>query len=354
MPVMHRSATAQRGVSLVELMVALVIGLVLIAGVIQIYLGTKSGYRLQEAMSRVQENGRFALNFLNNDLRMAGYPGGCRGVGAEAFDVTVNVDRNGDGAADFDFTLGNIIFGNEDGAGFTAPAAVPRWGGSNSDTVAMRRAVFGNATTLAGDMAGVNAPLVVNGVAPNVGDQMVVSDCQAADIFVVTGVTGTGPLTVSHSNAQNLTGNLSRVYVTSDPVNVLRFVADTYYIGTNDNGTPGDTSDDFPSLYRTGDRGTVEMVRNVEDMQVAFGRDTSGNGQADQYDPADTVSAANAWDQVVSLQLDLLLRSDQAVLPQPQPYVFQNTTVTAADDADVSDRRLRRWISSTVALRNRL
>jgi len=344
----------QRGVSLVELMVAMVIGLVLIAGVIQIYLSTKSGYRLQEAMSRVQENGRFALTFLTNDLRMAGYPGGCRGIGAEAFDVTVNVDRDSNGAADFDFTLGDIIFGHEDGAGFTAPAGAPRWGASASDTVAMRRAAFGDTATLASDMSSVNSPLVIDGVGPNVGEQLVIADCQGADIFVATAVSGTGPLTIEHSNADNVTGNLSRAYSTSDPVSVLRFVADTYYIGTNDNGTPGDTSDDFPSLYRTGDRGTVELVQNVEDMQVAFGRDTDGDDQADQYDPANTVSAANAWDQVVSLQLDLLLRSDRPVLSEPQPYVFQNTTVTEADDADVSDRRLRRWVRSTVALRNRL
>ncbi len=347
----NQPANAQRGVSLVELMVAMVIGLVLIAGVIQIYLGTKSGYRLQEAMSRVQENGRFALTFLTNDLRMAGYPGGCRGIGAEAFEVTVNVDRNGDGAADFDFTLDNIIGGDES---FTAPAGAPaRWADSNSDAVTISRAALGDTGTLASDMGNVNSPVVINGVGPNVGEAVIIGNCQGADIFVATNVTGSGPLTITHTNADNVSGNLSQRYVTADPVRILRFVTDTYYIGTNNNGTPADTSDDIPSLYRTGDRGTVELVRNVEDLQVAFGRDTSGNGQADQYNPADTVGANN-WDQVVSLQLDMLLRSDQPVLPQPQPYVFQNATVTAADDADISDRRLRRWVRSTVALRNRL
>jgi len=45
------------------------------AGVIQIFLSAKQAYRLQENLSRLQENGRFAMDFITKDVRMAGYAG---------------------------------------------------------------------------------------------------------------------------------------------------------------------------------------------------------------------------------------------------------------------------------------
>lgn len=65
----------QAGIGLVEIMVALVIGLVLMAGVFQIFQSNRTTYRVAEAMARVQENGRYAMMFLSRDLRMAGYSG---------------------------------------------------------------------------------------------------------------------------------------------------------------------------------------------------------------------------------------------------------------------------------------
>ncbi|MFQ5469239.1 MAG: PilW family protein [Gammaproteobacteria bacterium] len=65
----------QRGITLVELMVALVVSLILLAGVIQIFSSNQATYRLQEALSRLQENGRFAIEHLQKDIRIAGFPG---------------------------------------------------------------------------------------------------------------------------------------------------------------------------------------------------------------------------------------------------------------------------------------
>lgn len=63
----------QQGFTLIEIMVALVLGLILLAGIIQLFLGSKQTYRFHDALSRVQENGRFALEKMTRDLRMAGY-----------------------------------------------------------------------------------------------------------------------------------------------------------------------------------------------------------------------------------------------------------------------------------------
>ena len=63
----------QRGLSIVELMIALLLGLILLGGVIQVFLSSRQTYSANEAMSRMQENGRFALEFIARSARLAGY-----------------------------------------------------------------------------------------------------------------------------------------------------------------------------------------------------------------------------------------------------------------------------------------
>jgi type IV pilus assembly protein PilW len=64
----------QQGLSLIELMIALVIGLLIIAGVGEVFLSGRASYNLQQRLGDLQENGRFALHFLQQDIRKAGYP----------------------------------------------------------------------------------------------------------------------------------------------------------------------------------------------------------------------------------------------------------------------------------------
>ncbi|SEL60000.1 PilW family protein [Ectothiorhodospira marina] len=61
----------QKGLSLVELMVALVIGLILTAGVINVFLGNQAAYRETQRFSELQDNIGFAINFMMRDMRGA-------------------------------------------------------------------------------------------------------------------------------------------------------------------------------------------------------------------------------------------------------------------------------------------
>lgn len=56
----HTRRTIQCGFTITEIMVAMVLGLFLTAGVAQIYLGSKQANRLNNALAAIQENGRFA------------------------------------------------------------------------------------------------------------------------------------------------------------------------------------------------------------------------------------------------------------------------------------------------------
>lgn len=69
----HTLATQQQGFTLVEIMIAITIGLLMIAGIIQISLANKESARLQRNMGFVQENIRTAMELLGRDIRSAGY-----------------------------------------------------------------------------------------------------------------------------------------------------------------------------------------------------------------------------------------------------------------------------------------
>lgn len=70
----------QKGLSLVELMIGIALGLVVILAVVYVFAGSRASYRHQESFSGVQEAGRIALEVLSRDIRMAGNPG-CGNLG---------------------------------------------------------------------------------------------------------------------------------------------------------------------------------------------------------------------------------------------------------------------------------
>ncbi len=63
------------GLSLIELMIALTIGLIIMLGVVQVFAASRTAYQLSEGLARVQENSRFAMDSLQRELRMAGHFG---------------------------------------------------------------------------------------------------------------------------------------------------------------------------------------------------------------------------------------------------------------------------------------
>ena len=327
----------QQGFSLVELMVAMTIGFIVVAAVGYIYLSSRQSFRLTDNMSRMQENGRLAIETLARDVRMAGYVG-CGNLQ----NATVNTIAN----APVPVMSPAMAITGEDDSG----AAVANYAGTTitrpaGDTVSVMGA-FGGGVNLVGNLAPSNANIQINGNPYNfaVGDVLMVTNCTNADIFRPTNVSGGGTVTMAHSNATN-TGNRIGSYG-SDGV-VLKMDRFTYFIGTNPAGKR--------ALYRTnlakgapapGD--TEELVEDVWDMQIEYGQDTNGDGAADTYNDATAVGAN--WAQVVSARISLLLVSpENNIVPSLQTYNFNGAAVTAA----AGDRRLFQVLGTTIAVRNR-
>lgn len=324
----------QHGFSIVELMVALVVSMLLMAGTIQLFVNNKQTYRVQETLSRLQENGRFAAHLLTRDIRMAGFAG-CGDMGSAS-----NIaDINGDGVPD---QASDISAAGIDGR---EEADLPV---SITDTVQLSAAEVYDGTDvilikrgsdtgvrLVGNMLADNANIQLDAATAAglfaANDILVISDCEDTDIFGANNVSqGSGQITIAHSSSVNVDNKLSKAYGTD--ASVMKMESFAYYIGTNGSGGP--------SLYRKrlGNVNVVteELVEGVENMQVLYGEDTDGDETADTY-----VSAAGvtAMTNVVSVRLTLTLRSSD-----------DNVSLTAGG----GDNRIRRSFSSTITIRNRV
>jgi type IV pilus assembly protein PilW len=111
----------QRGVTMIEILITLVIGLVIVLGVGSTFDTNRRTYRFQEAVAQTQEQGRFAMDFLAGHVRMAGFPGnnppaGNKVEGSDAgtdtlrvrYDADLNCqDNSTGGVADNRFRINN-------------------------------------------------------------------------------------------------------------------------------------------------------------------------------------------------------------------------------------------------------
>ena len=102
----------QYGVTLIELLIAMVVGLILIAGGSQIYLSNKQAYRSQEAVSYVNSNTRFAMFFMQDIINMAGFKGDPAESDADAFPAAPAVGNC------LAFAKNQFVAGTNDNNGF--------------------------------------------------------------------------------------------------------------------------------------------------------------------------------------------------------------------------------------------
>jgi len=329
MQINHKSSRNQQGMTLVEMMVAMTIGLVLLGGIITVLSSSQSTYRVNEALARLQENARYAFQLLSRDIRMAGYRG-CAGDGVAVTNVLVD-------ATGFLWRLDQPLEGFEATGDPALPSEVTSPLGSRD--VIVVRGVEGTGTNVLShpsDSAGLSIP---SGSGLEINDTVLVSSCQGAAIFQVTGISASGGQdTIEHDGGAgkpNSTTTLGRTFTGGE---MARIGTRIYYIRLNPRG--------IPALYwKRGSEKAEELVEGIENMQIRYGEDTNGDRAADVYRTADQVTD---WEAVVSVRIDLLVQSiEDGITSKPQAYTFNGENITP------TDRRLRQTFSSVIALRNR-
>lgn len=360
----------QRGMTIVEIMVAITISLVLLSGVAQIFLSSKQTYRMGEQLSRLQENGRLVLDLLARDIRMTGYQG-C----ADPEDIPPTIVANNPPSTDFATTA---LGGSKVGSGSwdpSAPSALPTTltdakGNSytltnlplvNTDVVITQFVDPVNAqdTNLASSITGDIS------IAQNPGnfaadDVLAIADCDSVDIFRASAVSLSGSsYLISHANTHNSAASLSKAYASGARVfqvqSNIYFVAPAYHadgsLKTNNRGAT------INALYRADiDGDLISLVEGVDNLQILYGqRLSSGNLQ---YLSADDGSLN--MQSVDSVKVGVLMSTIDAVSDanDTATYHVAGTDIAPAGTTGAAatyplDRRVRRVYSTTINLRNR-
>ena len=318
----------QAGFGLVELMIAMTLGLVLLGGIGYVFIGSRGAFRTTDNLSRIQENARYALDVMSRDIRMAGYVG-CGNIASMTVKTIANLPVSQH------MTPDTALIGYDD----SGPSGIPRAAG---DVLSIMGA-FSNGVNLTGNLI-PNANIQVNGNPDGFkqGDVLVVANCTNADVFKVTNNPGSsGTVTLNHVIGTSNTAN--RVGTYGSDAFVMRVDRYTYFIGDTPISAARPVS--VRALYRVGlDGAAEELVEHVHDMQFRYGLDTNSDGAVDSYS-----ATPGAWTQVVSVTVNLLMRSpDNNISTATQSVTFNNGTFAAPD------RRLYQVFSSTVGVRNRL
>lgn len=332
----------ENGFSLIELMVSLAIGLFIILGVLVVYVGGIRSYSVNDALSRVQESGRFAIEFIARDVRVAGFQAGCDSVNNL-------LNESGSNYSEDLHLLGGGIKGWDNSAGTFASELSNYEAGT--DVILLKNTATGTALTATG-----NTPKIANtinldsasGIAA--GEIILVADAQGCDLFQNRSDANATALTRGASNNNPGPGNknpgknsFSHRY--DGDLDIFRFKARLYYIGQGGNGRPALRR---ITLSENGIlEGDAELVSGVEDMQIEYGVDTDGDQSVDVYQDA---ASLPDWEQVLAARIYLLVAGETGNVLEiatdslPEPF----------DAVDTSDKRLRKVFTSTVALRNRL
>lgn len=341
---MNKLNNRQFGFSLIELMTAMVIGILLLTAAVGMFITNNRIYREQNEMGQLQENARFAMSLIVKDIRSVAFVG-C------ADDIT-KVTNNLTNVTDLTLNsfsvsaTSDLIEGSENGANWqpsnstsavanmiTTTDAIP----SDGITVRHLEATSVPVTAAMGAIADPLTTAVGNGFAQ--GDYLVVADCGGADIFRVTNADASTTGTVRHvTGTNNTTSSFSRVYSTT--ASIYRLTNRRYFIR---NSTTGSGS----ALWRESLTGMEELVEGVESMQVLYGEDTNTDFIVDLY-----VNAANVttWSNIVSVKIGLLMRTVASYGTEidSNNYTLLGTIVNPVDDS-----RRRRIFTSTVEIRNR-
>lgn len=332
----------QRGISLIELMISITIGMIIMIAVISAYLGAAGASTTAEAIGRMNEDAQTAINVITQQLRMAG--GNPMRMNRSSTSTGTNPRGN---SVPQHNTLTNAYavrgcdstFSNVTSAAGTTALTCPTTGGDGHSSISIAYEADTSNTL------------------PNGG---VPTDCTG------TALTAINP---APTYAQSSGGNVS--------VNIYE-AENRYYIGTTVAGT-GTNAITNPSLFCKGNAGgnALVLIENIEDMQITYAvvdpsaaaghtvtlsvspsvtsTQVLGSGMTANTIDTDattltgTAGSSTRWNGVRAVQICVVVRSDVPVLDNTQEgsyYNCANSLVTT------SDRRLRRSYTTTVLLRN--
>lgn len=340
-------ATRSAGFSLVELMVAITLSLLLLGGVVAIFGSSRTSYESTDQLSRVQENGRLALQQMSRHIRSAGFTGCSRQPNFIATSL------NSPGDLQWNFLEGPVRGFDAGASGWTpalssVPGATDSTDGAieGSDILVVRGPrLDAIPMTVITTMASPEDALEVEAATglDADGDVVMAYSCEGVTFFHAVPAGNN----LVHDAGTGVPGN--QFATTSYPLRrdseVVPVETVVYYVAPSAGTVPADTN----SLWRR--RGILdpeELVQGVEQMQLEYGIDTNSDRVVDSYGKA---TATTNWQRVISVRVALLVRSLEEYGTDTDQRSYRLTADTTV--AAPGDRRLREVFTSTVSIRNK-
>ena len=361
----------QKGLTLVELLIAMVIGVFIIGGLSQVFISIKRSNNLLVAETELQENARFAFSVITDTIQKAGNMGckapsgtnltsllnftegtfrpwvaieGWEAEGTrygEAYTPGINTQTLTTPNNHWVGTPDTVL---DDGINSVKNSDILKVWHTSDESVALD-------TVTADEMTFADIDL-------EKGDVIVLNDCKTITLAQVcqcdsgdspdcSGEDARAVISPSACNTPgNNTFNPNDINLATAGIQVLK--ESVFFIGKREQSQINLSSLFIHKFGQDGKLGaSEEILQGLERMQVHYGEDTSNDRSANYFVSADQVSD---WSKVVSIRISLLMRSfkDQ-LLSEPQNINFNGAKVKIPSD----DSYLRRVYSSTVAIRNR-
>jgi len=330
----------QRGLSLIELMIAITLGLIVLAALLGLFVQSRSSFRQNDALAEMQDSARFGLDTMARDLSMAGFYGGLYGYSAIVpYTVAPSPDC---GAPDLTaspsipwaFQVSKRVEFRNHLSSVSVASAFPCLGQSNTpvaantDIVAVRR------------VAGQSTASIISGNTANA----------AANTFYLK-TNGTVGSIIHNGGNSVITLSTSTDIPLQAPLALYKYMARVYFIRSYSQ-TP---ADGIPTLCRmelqqvSSSSMSVEcLAEGVENMQIEWGLDLDNDCVVDTY--TSSPSATQLAQSAITARIWLLVRTTQTDggFNDQKVFNFADYSNTSALAAGFH----RRVYSTTVQLRN--
>jgi len=309
----------QQAFSLIELMVAMLLGSFVIAGVVTVYQVNLNTAALNQQVSQLQQSEQFSFQLFSKDVQHAGLIG-CANIDSNRV-VTVVTHANASDQRWTDWRNVPGIRGYEQGA-------VPQLAGSTlkmaSGSDAVQLAFAGGPSSAVVSHVGTDIRLNHNHAGLAAKDVVIGCDSRMAAIFRLSKVVG-ATQTISHEATSNSSANLGfgangvnvAQQLSADAGTVMPLESVAWFVAET-----GGVTSLYRARYRADKLQTEEIVPDVVSLQLSYlvaGAENYVNGQSSDFNTVATVD----WGGVVAVRATLVLKADAK-----QPLAQSSRTIS--------------------------